>query len=221
MAIGSGEPRTTISESTPPPATMVALLDAIGSTDRHTQRTLAHRLGIALGLTNALLKRCLSKGLVKIRSAPTRRYAYYLTPRGFAEKSRLVTEYLGTSLAFFRRARMQYEEVFAQLADRGLKKVALAGDGDLAEVAILSAPSADVTIVAVIAAGRNERTFHGRPVVRDWKEARKLGAEAAVVTDSRLPQQTYDDLRKVLPHDQVMSIALLHVVQPPSPNDEE
>ena len=86
-------------------ATMVALLDAIGADDQHTQRSLAVRLDVALGLANALLKRCVAKGLVKIQNAPARRYAYYLTPKGFAEKSRLVAEYLETSLNFFRRAR--------------------------------------------------------------------------------------------------------------------
>ena len=54
-----------------------------------TQRSLASELGIALGLTNAYLKRCVRKGWVKINQAPANRYAYYLTPRGFAEKSRL------------------------------------------------------------------------------------------------------------------------------------
>src|SRR3546814_9139172 len=91
-------------------ATMVALLEAIGSGDEHTQRTLATRMGVALGLAKALLKRCAAKGLVKIQNAPARRYAYYLTPKGFAEKSRLVAEYLETSLHFFRGARSQYEE---------------------------------------------------------------------------------------------------------------
>ena len=51
-------------------ATMAALLDAIDRTDQHTQRSLAARLDIALGLANTLLKRCVSKGLVKIRTAP-------------------------------------------------------------------------------------------------------------------------------------------------------
>ena len=45
---------------------MVALLAAVGDSDQHTQRSLAGRLDVALGLANALLKRCVSKGLIKI-----------------------------------------------------------------------------------------------------------------------------------------------------------
>ena len=40
-----------------------------------------------------------------MRQVPLNRYAYYLTPQGFAEKSRLTAEYLAASFDFFRRAR--------------------------------------------------------------------------------------------------------------------
>src|SRR3546814_4258399 len=96
-----------------------------------------------------------------------RRYAYYLTPKGFAEKSRLVAEYLETSLHFFRGARSQYEEAFAALAARGIHRIALVGSGELAEIALLSASSAGVTVVAIIAPERNIASFHGRPIVPD------------------------------------------------------
>ena len=46
-----------------------------------SQRRIAEELGIALGLVNAYLKRCVKKGLVKVSQAPARRYAYYLTPQ--------------------------------------------------------------------------------------------------------------------------------------------
>ena len=47
---------------------------------------LAAELGMAVGLVNAYLNRCIQKGLVKATQAPARRYAYYLTPQGFARK---------------------------------------------------------------------------------------------------------------------------------------
>ena len=84
---------------------VLGLLESVGRDGGQSQRRLAAELGIALGLVNAYLKRCIGKGLVKVRSAPTRRYAYYLTPKGFAEKSRLTVSYLTNSLSFFRLAR--------------------------------------------------------------------------------------------------------------------
>ena len=83
----------------------LGVLSAVEADSRVTQRSLASELGIALGLTNSYFKKCIDKGLVKIKQVPANRYAYYLTPRGFSEKSRLTTEYFKTSFSFYRRAK--------------------------------------------------------------------------------------------------------------------
>src|SRR5665811_2593048 len=87
---------------------MLGLLESVERNGAQTQRHLAAELGIALGLVNAYLKRCVKKGLVKVSEAPARRYAYYLTPHGFTEKSRLTVEYLSYSFTLFRRAKTDY-----------------------------------------------------------------------------------------------------------------
>jgi DNA-binding MarR family transcriptional regulator len=201
-------------------ATMVALLAAVSDSDQHTQRSLAGRLDVALGLANALLKRCVSKGLIKIQSAPARRYAYYLTPKGFAEKSRLVAEYLESSLNFFRYARSQYEELFVALAGRGISRIAIAGSGELAEIAMLSASAAGLSVQAVIAPGRNIPHFHGHAVVADLAAALAQGAEAVVVADSSAPQIIYDLLCAAMPTDRVLAPRLLHVTLPAATRKE-
>src|SRR5256885_14691003 len=90
-----------------------------------SQRRIASELGIALGLVNAYLKRCIKKGLVKVSDAPTRRYAYYLTPQGLAEKSRLTLDYLSYSFSLFRRARAEYATVLEAARRRGFDRVVL------------------------------------------------------------------------------------------------
>src|SRR5216117_514816 len=84
---------------------MLDLLESVERDGGQSQRRLASELGIALGLVNAYLKRCVKKGLLKVNQAPARRYVYYLTPQGFAEKSRLTVEYLSYSFRFFRQAK--------------------------------------------------------------------------------------------------------------------
>src|SRR6185437_6772900 len=106
---------------------MLGLLDAVEQDRAHSQRHLASELGIALGLVNAYLKRCVKKGLVKVRQAPARRYVYYLTAQGFAEKSRLTFEYLSHSFGFFREAKTDCSEVFSGAATRGIDRVLLVG----------------------------------------------------------------------------------------------
>jgi len=80
---------------------VLGLLNSVEHDGDRSQRHIAAELGIALGLVNAYLKRCVKKGLVKVHDAPARRYAYYLTPQGFAEKSRLTVQYLSHSFRSF------------------------------------------------------------------------------------------------------------------------
>ena len=94
--------------------TTLRLLSDIERKEFSSQRAFSVRLGIALGLTNAYVKRCVKKGWIKMRRVPARRYAYYLTPKGFTEKSKLVGEYLTSSLEFFRAARAQCLDILKQ-----------------------------------------------------------------------------------------------------------
>ena len=112
----------------------LGVLSAIEENERATQRAISEELGIALGLANAYLKRCVKKGFVKVQHIPANRYAYYLTPTGFAEKSRLTADYLSMSFNFFRSSREQCAEQFAACQNRRWTRIALAGCGDLAEI---------------------------------------------------------------------------------------
>src|ERR1700755_3574943 len=104
---------------------LLGLLQSVERDGGQSQRRLAADLGIALGLVNAYLKRCVKKGLVKVSEAPARRYAYYLTPQGFAAKSRLTMEYLSHSFSFFRQARADCTQSFALAKERGFHSLVL------------------------------------------------------------------------------------------------
>ena len=169
------------------PAIVVRLLSAIERDSGLTQRRLSQELGIALGLANTYLRRCVRKGLVKMGQVPMRRYAYYLTPQGFAEKSRLTAEYLTVSLDFFRRARRECTTLLAHAHGRLWRRVALFGAGDLAEVAILSASEAGIEIVAVVDAERQGGSCAGLPIVPDLASLAG-GVDAVMLTAVAEPQ---------------------------------
>src|SRR3954447_7517844 len=147
---------------------MLGLLESVERNGAQTQRRLAAELGIALGLVNAYLKRCVRKGLVKIGEAPARQYAYYLTPQGFAEKSRLTIDYLSYSFSFFRRAKADCGAVFATAKDRGFARIVLAGRSDLAEIAVLCAAESGVEIAAIVDPRADATHFLGLPLVKDY-----------------------------------------------------
>lgn len=119
------------------------ILKAIGEGTPITQRALAERLGIALGLTNLYLKRLAKKGLIKITEFPRKpsarkRLRYVLTPKGLIEKSRLTYDYIGYSLSLYRRTRETLREALGQLQGNGIRRVVLYGVGEAAELAYIT-----------------------------------------------------------------------------------
>lgn len=216
-------------QETGDPAIVLSVLASIERDSSITQRKLARELGIALGLANAYLRRCVRKGLVKMRQVPLNRYAYYLTPQGFAEKSRLTTEYLAVSLDFFRRARSDCAALFRQCEMLGWRNVALYGASDLAEIAILSAGETAVEVLCVIDADSLARRCGGRPIVPDLAAAMADTArcvDGIILTDTQAPQASFDALlsiacRSGLPECAVLAPSLLRISSTAAPVEEE
>jgi len=152
------------------------LLEAIEQNSDVTQRHLASRMGVALGLANSYLKRCVRKGLVKIQQAPANRYLYYLTPQGFAEKSRLTARYLSYSFTFYRRAAESCAQVLAKCRALGVRRIGLYGASDLAEIAAMKSLEEGLEVVCLCdPEGARTRFLHAA-VVRDPGQAPPLDA---------------------------------------------
>ena len=120
------------------------LLEEISKGDPLTQRDLSDRLDMALGLVNAYLKTLVKKGCIKIAGIPPKRFKYYITPKGFIEKSRLTYDLLGNYTKIFREARRDYSRLFQGLREGGVRAVYFAGVDDLAEIAYLSLREVDM-----------------------------------------------------------------------------
>jgi DNA-binding MarR family transcriptional regulator len=185
----------------------ISLLAAVEESSGVTQRSLARRLGIALGLTNAYLRRCINKGLIKIAHAPANRYRYYLTPKGFAEKSRLTADYLSYSFDFLRRARADYEALFRLCEERGWQRIALCGAGELADIASLSAQGYALALLG--------------PTEDAAGLAALAPVDAVVVTHHQAPQAAFDALVQTMPPARVLAPRLLHVSRHPPRYAEE
>lgn len=193
----------------------LGLLNMVHDNEHASQRTMADGLGIALGLANAYLKRCVKKGLIKISHAPANRYAYYLTPQGFSEKSRLTAEFLSQSLNLFRHARSSGTELLGLCQANGWKRVALFGASDLTEIITLSARDFDVKLVCVIADLANAREFAGLPVVSVADCASKA-IDAAIICDIATPQAAYDKAFETFSPKRILAPRFLGVARPDS-----
>jgi DNA-binding MarR family transcriptional regulator len=184
------------------------LLSSVETDGERSQRRIASELGIALGLVNAYLKRCIKKGLVKVHDAPARRYAYYLTPQGFAEKSRLTVQYLSHSFSFFRLAKGDCARVFEQAKASGFSRLVLAGRSDLAEIAILCAVEAGVVIVGVVDPNCEDARFVGVELRKTLSEL-SASFDAVVVTDVSHPKASFEAAVEACGADRVLAPTLL------------
>ena len=186
------------------------VLNLLNSVDdgARSQRRIAEELGIALGLVNAYLKRCIKKGLVKVSQAPARRYAYYLTPQGFAEKSRLTVEYLSSSFSFFRQAKADCARIFQSAREQNFQNLVLCGKSDLAEIAVLSAVDCGISIVAIVDQDANEMLFVGKPVVSDYDRL-TVPFDAVIITDVVNARRAFDEAVRLYGPGRVLAPSLL------------
>jgi DNA-binding MarR family transcriptional regulator len=139
------------------------LLEAVHEDGRVTQRGLASKLGIALGLANVYLKRMVHKGFIKVVNVQPNRITYLVTPRGIAEKARLTYEFMDYSLHLYGEVRQHLRTALQDCAAAG-KRVAICGSGEAAELAYLSLKEAGLEPVAVFD-GEGQREFLGMPVL--------------------------------------------------------
>lgn len=149
------------------------VLGAVEEKENLTQRHLAQTMGVALGLANSYLKRCVQKGLVKVKQAPANRYLYYLTPKGLAEKSRLTAEYLSSSFSFYRRSSDSFEKLYKHCRANGLESVMLCGQSELAEIACLKALESGIKIQAVFDLAVSGKYFLGKQLISDIAEVKE------------------------------------------------
>jgi DNA-binding MarR family transcriptional regulator len=191
---------------------VLGLLSSLETDGDRSQRRIAAELGIALGLVNAYLKRCIKKGLVKVHDVPTRRYAYYLTPQGFAEKSRLTVQYLSDSFSFFRKAKSDCAGVFELAKAKGFNRLVLAGQSDLTEIGILCAVEAGITIVAVVDSSSESTRFVGVEVCKSFPDV-KNPFDAVVVTDVKFAKATFEAAAAFCGAERVLAPALLALPQ--------
>jgi len=187
----------------------LGLLNAVQESSAVTQRGMANDLGIALGLANAYLKRCVRKGYIKVSQIPPNRYAYYLTPHGFSEKSRLTAEYLSSSFDFFRSARSQCEADLQRCAAQGWTHVALAGVSELAEIATLCATESPIVLTGLVDPNTDKPSHAGLTIVANPQDLAQF--DAILITDLADPQAAFDHLSKTIPVERLMAPPMLGV----------
>ena len=167
---------------------LLDLLGAIAENHGTTQRDLSARLGIALGLTNALIKRLARKGHIKIMPVSPRRVKYLLTPKGILEKRRLTYSYVQFSVGYYRDLRARLSALFDRLAAEGARRVAFYGAGEVAEIALICSHGTPLELVAIVDDRPAGKTMLGRPV-GSLPDLRGVALDALILTAPVPPER--------------------------------
>jgi DNA-binding MarR family transcriptional regulator len=136
------------------------LLEEIERDPDTTQANMATRLGVAVGTVNWHVKRLIAKGYIKVKRAERRKLRYIITPEGLSLRARLTVKFIEQSMSLYRETREQATGVLERLQKEGYRRVAIDGDGDIADVCRLTcleqglevvegASNGDVPIVVV------------------------------------------------------------------------
>jgi DNA-binding MarR family transcriptional regulator len=145
------------------------------------RRVAARKLGVSVKLAHKLLTGLVERGLLHVKKENARRWRYFLTPNGIAEKARLTREFVEFSMEFYREARRRSARVCRDLSEAGVRRVAFLGLGELAEIAYLGVREWGLELTEVFGDARAGETFFDCRV-RPLEEVADSEAESIIVT---------------------------------------
>ncbi len=169
------------------------ILNELSSNDSMTQREMSKSLGVALGLVNSYIKNLIAKGFVTVKSIPRKRYLYFLTPEGFAEKTRLTYHLLQDYTRIYREARSNLKSLFHQLRADGVKRVVFAGADEVAELAYITLQETDLELSGVADANASGKKFFGRDI-KPIMAIKDMSYDCIVVTSYLKSDEIYQEL---------------------------
>ena len=178
---------------------VVKLLTTLAENPETTQRDLATEMGISLGMMVSYMKSCIHKGFVRSKQVSPKRWAYFVTPKGFTEKSIMATSYLCRAMTFYRDTRIQLEELFESCKERNIKTVALIGVSEVSEIATLVAKSFALELVLY-----DTNSFK-------YQDLQQF--DAVLITDIVEPQNLFDSLKKEIKEERLLSIPILCIAR--------
>lgn len=178
---------------TPDTYKSLRLLDEISKGEPMSQRDLSRKLNVALGLVNSYIKNLVSKGYVTIKEIPSKRYAYYLTPKGFAEKTRLTYHHLQNFTNLYREARRDFKELFSGLYNEGVKSIVFAGADESAEIAYLSLQEFDIRFAGIVDIEHAGKDFFKYKIM-PFEKIKEIGADYIIISSFLKRDEIYRKL---------------------------
>lgn len=172
------------------------LLEEVSKDSSVSQRKLSRQLGVALGVTNACLKKMISKGHIKAKGINHKRIIYYLTPEGFTEKTRLTYHFLQHTINYYRNLKENVVTKLELISKSDIRRILFYGAGEVMEVAFICLNETNLDLVGIIddSQDRKGKKLFGF-IVQDPEVILSLNPEAILVTSIRYKDKMLDRLK--------------------------
>lgn len=169
-----------------------------------SQRELSKKFGIALGVTNACLKRMVRRGWVQIKGLNHRKIGYFLTPNGFAEKAKLTFHLISWTMQHYSTLKNIIVEKLLEMQNRGGQRIVFYGVSDEMEIAYVALQGLNLTLIGIVEdddklSPRIVLGFKVKPVsrVRELKPDSILITSVSTINAKREKLKTFIDPKEV------------------------
>jgi DNA-binding MarR family transcriptional regulator len=159
------------------------LLQELAKNPVISQRELSHKFGIALGVTNACLKRMVRRGWIRIMNFNHHKIGYYLTPKGFAEKANLTLNLVSWTVQHYSTLKEIIGGKLLEMENSGVKRIVFYGISDEMEIAYITLQGVNLELVGIF---EDEDKINRKEVfgfeLKDIHEVETLRPDAVLIT---------------------------------------
>lgn len=164
-----------------------------------SQRELSHKFGIALGVTNACLRRMARKGWIRIRDLNPRRIGYYLTPKGVLEKTRLTINLISFRVHHYSELKKIIANRLLEMQRDGIQRIVFYGVSDEMEVAFVTLQGVNLNLVGIV---EDDEKFKAQIIfgyeIKPVSRVAELKPEGILITSLTENGQKRERLKSIL-----------------------
>jgi DNA-binding MarR family transcriptional regulator len=120
------------------------VIEAISENSNISQRDIAGKSGMSLGLANILINRLIKKGYLKAKKLNARKVSYMVTPKGLKQKARRSYHFMKKNFSVILKLRQIIEDYARKKYTQGNRTFIVTGVGELADITELVLKSLDL-----------------------------------------------------------------------------
>jgi DNA-binding Lrp family transcriptional regulator len=169
-----------------------------------SQRELSHKFGIALGVTNACLKRMVRRGWIRITGFNHHKIGYYLTATGFAEKAKLTLHLISWTVEHYSKLKDLIGKRLLEMENQGIERIVFYGVSDEMEIALITLQGTNLKLAGII---EDDEKYVSRIIfgyeLEPMSQVNGLKPDAVLITSLLEQDARKERLRKLLDPERV------------------